>query len=110
MIEPVVLERLRRDATCIIIRLDLGGFELRGPARNLLVPESRVAYATVRHELAAEGYGLVAPQTYADVCGLALEEVQARLHREGSLFALVYGDETLVALPEKEAVLPEIEV
>lgn len=110
MIEPVVLDRLRRDAVCIILRLGLGEFELRGPAENILVPESYVAWATVQNELENEGYCLVAPEAYAAASGLSSAEVQTQLHAQGTLFALSYGNFIVVALPEKAAILPEIKV
>ena len=109
-IEPVVLERLRRDAICVITRLGLGNFELRGPEENILVPESYVAWATVQNELGNEGYNLLAPDAYAEASGLSSAEVLARLHEQGSVFALSYGDFVVIALPEKVAVLPEIVV
>ena len=110
MIEPVVLERLRRDAICVITRLGLGNFALQGPAENILVPESYVAWATVQNELGNEGYSLLAPDAYAEARGLSIAEVLSQLHEQGTLFALVYGDFVVVALPEKVAILPEIKV
>lgn len=110
MNEPVVLERLRRDAVCIITRLGLGNFALHGAAENILVPESYVAWATVQNELANEGYSLLAPDAYAAASGLSLAEVLAQLHERGSLFALRYGEFLVVVLPEKATILPEIEV
>jgi hypothetical protein len=110
MVEPVVLERLRRDAVCIITRIGLGEFKLLGAAENILVPESYVAWATLQNELGNEGYCLVAPDAYAAACGLSSAEVQAQLHEQGTLFALSYGDFVVVALPEKTAILPEIAV
>lgn len=108
--EPVVLERLRRDAICVITRLGLGTFAQQGPAQNILVPESYVAWATLQNELGNEGYRLLAPDAYAEASGLSRAEVLARLHEQGTLFALVYEDFVVVALPEKAAILPEIEV
>src|SRR4051812_28616249 len=102
--EPVELERVRRDAACIITRVGLGGYELQGPAENILVPESRVAWATVLHDLEGEGYRLVTPEEYAEETGTAIDEVTGRMQREGSLFVLSYGDNLVVPLPEKEAV------
>ncbi|KAF0218071.1 MAG: hypothetical protein FD174_3091 [Geobacteraceae bacterium] len=110
MVERVDLERLRRDAVCVIIRLGLGGYDLQGTAGNILVPESYVAWATVTSELGNEGNSLVTPEEYADACGLGINEVLARVHDKGSLFALIYGDSVAVPLPEKEAILSEIEV
>lgn len=110
MVEPVVLERLRRDAVCVILRLGLGEYELRGPAENILVPESYVAWATVQSELVNEGYSLVAPEDCAAVSGASVAELLAQIHERGSRFALVYGAFVAVALPEKAAVLPEIEI
>jgi len=110
MMEPVVLERLRRDAVCVITRLGLGEFALQGPAQNILVPESYVAWATVQNELGNEGYSLLAPDDYAESSGLSRAEVQAQLHEQGTLFALGYGDFLVVVLPEKVAILPEIAV
>lgn len=110
MVEPVVLERLRRDAVCVITRLGLGNFQLQGAAENILMPESYVAWATLQNELGNEGYGLVTPEDYAAACGLSSTEVQTKIYEQGSLFALSYGDFVVVALPEKAAILPEIEV
>ena len=110
MVEKVVLERLRRDAICVITRLGLGNFQLLGAAENILVPESYVAWATLQNELGNEGYELVTPEDYAAAGGLSSAEVQAQLHEQGTLFALLYGDFVVVALPEKAAILPEIEV
>jgi hypothetical protein len=108
--EPVVLERVRRDATCIIIRVGLGGYELQGPSGNILVPESRVAWATVVHDLEAEGYRLVALEDYIEATGAGRDEVMDRIHKDGSLFAIVYGDDLVVPLPQKEEVFPDLEV
>lgn len=110
MLEEVKLERLRRDATCVLIRLGLGGYTLQGPSQNIFAPESYVAWATVRSELGNEGYFLMTPTEYAEACGVEIEEVLAQVHEKGSLFALVYGEAVVVPLPEKEAVLAEIEV
>ena len=110
MNEPVVLERLRRDAICVITRLGLGEFKLLGAAENIFVPESYVAWATVQNELGNEGYCLVTPEAYAEACGLSNAEVLARLHEQGTLFALSYDDFVVVAMPEKAAILPEIKV
>ena len=110
MVEPVVLDRLRREAICVITRLGLGNYQLRGIEQNILVPESYVAWATVQNELANEGYHLVTPEVYAATSGLSSVEVQAQIYARGGLFALNYGEALVVALPEKEAILPEIEV
>lgn len=110
IMEPVELERLRRDAVCVIIRLGLGGYRLQGAAENILVPESYVAWATVKSELGNEGYILVTPEEYADACEMEITEVLAQVHQKGDLFALVYEEEIVVPLPEKEAVLADIEV
>ena len=109
-VEPVVLDRLRRDAICVITRLGLGNYQLRGIAKNILVPESYVAWATVQNELENEGYHLVSPEVYAATSGLSSVEVQSQIYDRGGLFALNYGEALVVALPEKEAILPEIEV
>ena len=108
--EPVELERVRRDATCIIIRIGLGAYELRGPRDNILVPESRVAWATVVHELQGEGYMLVSDVEYAEATATGTAEVAAQIHQNGSLFAIAYGQELVVPLPQKEAVFPYMEV
>ncbi|BCS54577.1 hypothetical protein [Geobacter sp. SVR] len=108
--EPVDLERMKRDAICIIIRVGLGEYRLTGPQDNIMTPESRVAWATVVHELQGEGYALVSPEEYAEETGLAPDAVTALIHEQGSLFALAYRDELVVPLPRKEAVLPVIEV
>lgn len=110
MLEEVKPERLRRDAACVLIRLGLGGYILQGPAQNIFAPESYVAWATVKSELGNEGYFLMTPAEYADACGMEIEDVLAQVHEKGSLFALVYGEEIVVPLPDKEAVLAEIEV
>jgi len=36
--------------------------------------------------------------------------VTAQINQQGSLFAIVYGPELVVPLPQKEAVLPDLEV
>ena len=110
--ERVTVERIRHDATLIIIRLGLGGYELKGPLANVLEPESYVACSTVLNELAGEGYALVSPESYAEHCAVTGEEVAAMVWEEGSLFALACrsaGEPWLVVpLPEKESLLPEI--
>jgi len=108
--ESVELERVRRDAACIIIRVGLGGYDLRGPQDNIIVPESHVAWSTVVHDLQGEGYELVTPEEYAEATGTGMNEVAAKIHEEGSLFAIVYGESLVVPLPQKEAVLPAMEV
>jgi hydrogenase/urease accessory protein HupE len=110
LFEPVELARIRRDAICVIIRLGLGGYQLQGPAENILVPESYVAWATVVNELGNEGYRLVTVEEYAAASATGVAEVLAQLHSQGSLFALVHESFLVVPLPEKEAVLPEIEI
>jgi hypothetical protein len=110
LFEAVELARIRRDAICVIIRLGLGGYTLQGPAENVLVPESYVAWSTVVNELGNEGYRLVTAETYAAASGTAVEEVLARVFSQGSLFALAHEPFLVVPLPEKEAVLPEIEI
>lgn len=113
--ETVDLERVRHDAVLVIIRLGLGRYELKGPGRNVLEPESRVAWATVANELRGEGYEMVSPAEFADSFAMSEEEVLALVWREGSLFALAYGDEAgsgaglLVPLPEKGVVFPAID-
>lgn len=107
--ERVELERLRQDATCIIIRVGLGDYELLGPNRNILVPESRVAWSTVANDLQGEGYRLVTPEEYGEETGTPADEVLALIHERGELFALTFRDETVVPLPHKEALLPPIE-
>jgi hypothetical protein len=107
--EPVELDRVRRDATCIITRVGLGNYELEGAAENVLVPESRVAWATVVHDLEGEGYRMVSPEEYAAETGLRADEVTA-LVEAGRLFAVTYGAEIAVPLPEKEELFPGIEV
>jgi hypothetical protein len=110
MVEPVELARIRRDAICVIIRLGLGGYALQGPAENILLPESYVAWATVMNELGNEGYRLVTAEEYAATSGTGVSEVLAQVHAQGGLFALVYDAFLVVPLPEKEAILPEIEI
>ena len=108
--EAVELERVRRDTVCIIIRVGLGGYDLRGPQDNILVPESHVAWATVVNDLQGEGYVLVTPEEYAEATGTGTSEVAAKIDKEGSLFAIAYGESLVVPLPLKEAVFPTIEV
>jgi hypothetical protein len=108
--EPVELERVRKDAACIIIRVGLGSYELAGPQDNILIPESRVAWATVVHDLEGEGYVMVTPNEYAEVTCTAVEDVDIKIKQQGNLFAVSYRDEMVVPLPRKEAVLPEIKV
>lgn len=107
--EPVELERVRRDAICIIIRVGLGTYDLRGPKDNILLPESRVAWATVVNDLQGEGYVLVSPDEYGEATGMRPSEVDANIHAKGSLFAIAYGEDLVVPLPRKGAVLPEME-
>ena len=108
--EPVELDRVRRDAACVIIRIGLGGYQLAGPAENVLIPESHVAWATVAHELEGEGYRLVSPEEYAETTGTPLGEVIDGIEQAGSLFAVRYRNSVLVPLPQKEAILPDIDV
>ena len=107
--ETVDLERVRHDAVLVIIRLDLGTYELRGPTGNVLEPESRVVWATVVNELGKEGYAMVSPAEYAAGCDLSEEEVLGLVWRDGTLFAVAFGDEISVPLPMKDSLLPEIE-
>jgi|SRR6185369_593827 len=107
--EKVDLEQVRHDAVLVIIRLDLGGYELRGPASNVLEPESRVVWATVVNELGNEGYVMVSPTEYAASCDMNEEEVLALIWRDGTLFAVAFGDETSLPLPLKNSLLPKIE-
>ena len=107
--EKVDLEQVRHDAVLVIIRLDLGHYELRGPARNVLEPESRVVWATVVNELGKEGYAMVSPAEYAAGCDMNEEEVLALIWQDGSLFAVAFGDEISVPLPLKDSLLPKIE-
>ncbi|OHB32498.1 MAG: hypothetical protein A2X84_04335 [Desulfuromonadaceae bacterium GWC2_58_13] len=53
--------------------------------------------------------GLVPPAEYAGAQGKTTDEVTALMEKEGTLFALCYGDLCLVPMPEREVVLPEIE-
>lgn len=108
--EAVKLERLRKDAICVIIRVGLGGYGLQGPADNILVPESYVAWTTVKHELENEGYRLATPEEYAGAREMTPAEVLDQVHGWGSLFAVVYGEHMVVSFPEKEEVLSDIEV
>jgi len=108
-VEMVELERIRREALCILIRHGLGTCQQAGPQRNILLPESRVAWATIANELAKVGYRLVPPAEYAGAQGKTTDEVTALMEKEGTLFALCYGDLCLVPMPEREVVLPEIE-
>ncbi len=109
-VEAVERERLRKDAICVIIRAGLGDYALRGPAENILEPESHVAWSTVKSDLENEGYRLVTPEEYAATQNVKTVEVLAEVQEKGSLFALVYGESMVVPLPEKERVLPDIEV
>jgi hypothetical protein len=108
--EPVELDRVRRDAACIIIRVGLGSYELQGPADNILVPESYVAWKTVVNDLQGEGYFLVTPEEYAGETGISVDEVKEGIESSGSTFALVYRDALVVPLPRKEEVLADIDV
>lgn len=108
--EPVELERVRKDATCIIIRVGLGSYELSGPQDNILIPESRVAWATVVHDLEGEGYVMVTPTEYAEVTCMPVDDVNIKIHQQGKLFGVSYRDEMVVPLPQKEAVFQEMEV
>jgi len=107
--EKVDLERVRHAGELVIIRLDLGHYELRGPAGNVLEPESRVVWATVVSELGREGYSMVSPAEYGAGCDLSEEEVLGLVWRNGTLFAVAFGDEISVPLPMKSSLLPEIE-
>jgi len=109
-VEAVELNRIRRDALRILIRLGLGTYEQSGPQRNIFIPESRVAWATIVNELIKEGYRPVSPETYAETCGKTPDEVRASIEDDGTLFVLRYEESSLVPLPEKEVVLPDIEV
>jgi len=108
-VEAVELNRIRRDVLRTLIRLGLGTYEQTGPQRNIFIPESRVAWSTIANELGKEGYRLVPPETYAEVCANTPDEVLALIEEAGTLFALRYGDSVLVPLPEKDVVLPDIE-
>lgn len=66
---------MRREAVCIIIRAGLGTYDLRGPSRNILEPESRVAWATVVNDLGSEGYRLVTPEEYAEEIVVDLDNI-----------------------------------
>ena len=105
--EPVQLEEIRDSAIRIAIRLDLGDFQVRGPQKNILELESRVAWATVSMELHKEGYLMIAPEEYATAYDLEPEEVSDRIEKIGSLFAVIYtavGESyTVVPEPEREA-------
>jgi hypothetical protein len=109
--ESISLARIRHDAELIIIRLGLGVYELKGPDRNVLKPESRVVWATVASELAGEGYVMVTLEEYANASNVAVNEILARVWEEGKLFALVFGqeEELLLPLPEKKRVFHEME-
>ena len=100
--EKVQLEEIRDSAVCIAIRLDLGDFLVRGPQKNVLELESRVAWATVGMELYKEGYLMVPPEEYAATYGLDPAEVLHRIETQGILFAVVYKaeGETLTAVPQ----------
>ena len=104
--ESVKLRKIGDSAIRIAIRLALGEYFVRGPQDNVLVLESRVAWATVASELLKEGYIMVLPEEYAAVYGLAPTAVNDMIERSGSLFALAYAarDETftLVPLAERE--------
>ena len=100
--EPFKLEEIRESAIRIVIRLALGDYVLRGPRDNILELESRVALATVATELHSEGYGMVSLEAYATTCGEPPAAVTDMIELDGSLFALVYGADALVPLPERE--------
>jgi len=86
--EPVVLGVIVDSAIRIAIRLALGEFLLRGPNKNILEVESRVAWATVVTELEKEGYAMVLPGEYAKEYVLDPDAVTVMIERDGSLFAL----------------------
>jgi hypothetical protein len=109
-VESVTLERLRNEAICVILRLALGLYELQGPLQNLLIPESYVAWSTVKSALENEGYDLVTPNDYASACGVEISEVMAQIYDQGSLFALIYKEFIVVPLPEKAVGLPGIQI
>lgn len=104
---PVVIEDLRDSAIRIVIRLDLGGFLVRGVHGNVLQVESRVAWSTVMAELLKEGYVMVSPEEYGDRYGHSPDSVSAMIEGDGSLFALSFPSAgvTLLAVPlaEREA-------
>ncbi len=100
--EPATLEDIRASAIRIVIRLALGDYALRGPRENILELESRVAWSTVVTELHREGYGMVSLAAYATMYGEPPASVTEMIELDGSLFALVYGANVLVSLPERE--------
>ena len=99
--EPVILKEIRDSAIRIAIRLAIGEYLIRGPHDNVMVMESRVAWATVSSELYNEGYVLITPEEYATVYGLASADIVDRIENDGRLFALVYAakSETLIVVP-----------
>ena len=102
--EPVQLEEIKDSAIRIAIRLDLGDFQVKGPQKNILELESRVAWATVSMELQKEGYLMIAPEEYATTYDLDAAEVGDRIEKIGSLFAVIYAGvgETYTLVPEPE--------
>ncbi len=100
--EPVTLEEIRESAIRIVIRLALGDYALRGPRENILELESRGAWATVASELHSEGYHMVSLAAYATMSDEPPASVTEMIEADGSLFALVYGANALVALPERD--------
>jgi hypothetical protein len=107
--EKVVIEKIRRSAELIIIRLGLGIFTRSGPGANILEVESRPAWAATVSELGNEGYAMTSPEGYAAACGVTTKEVEKMIRQQGSLFAVVYapdtgGMEVAVPLPKKEEI------
>lgn len=98
----VLLEEIRGSAIRIAIRLALGEYSLRGPQKNVMEMESRVAWATVAAELEREGYALISPEEYATANNQDPAAVTSMIEQDGSLFALVYATETVVPLAERE--------
>jgi hypothetical protein len=102
--DVVQLEEVMESARRIIIRLDVGSFEISGPRRNILDVESRVAFSTAVNELYKEGYQMVPPEQYAESCGIDVEAVDRKIHQEGGLFLLRYreGERRDEAVPLEE--------
>jgi hypothetical protein len=107
--DVVQLEEVMESARRIIIRLDVGSFEISGPRRNILDVESAVAFSTAVNELYKEGYLMVTPEQYAENYEMDLDAVDQKIHQEGGLFLMRYreGDRRDEAVPLEELIVSE---
>lgn len=106
---PLVMEKIRETADRAAVRMELGGFVMRGPGNNIMELESETAWLTVAGQLHHEGYQMVPPEEYAESYHLSVDQVTERIETDGTLFALFYEshDETRVLVPLDERKLPE---